>query len=140
MENKKESYLEYCQQHAIDNLFDCFNDGDTVYGCDLASNLTMGINVDGSATCSRHEALEYIREWRYEAGEVYEYLKSNLDMTINPFENSEKFHVLMIIFGVENLIAQCSTINNKWDDEIKMTATMKKKIKSELLELTSIAF
>lgn len=136
-----ESYIEYCKAHIIDHLENMKGWDNEEYGADLGSKLTEGINIDGSATCSTYEAKEYIKAWYDEAGEVYEYQKDNYGEVLhNPFEEPEAFHVCMVIEGVNNILAQCKTVEAHWNDQIKLTNTMINRIIKEVKTVESIKF
>jgi len=125
---KRLSYSDYCKNFIIDHLENF--EGNKVYSCDLGSELTQGINVNGSATYSTYEAKEYLREWWDEAGEYWEYEKDNFGENIhNPFDAPEAYMACMIIEGVRSILAQVELIDKKWNDEITLT---KKNIKTIL--------
>lgn len=135
------TYIEYCKDHAIDELENLKDWGKMIYACDLGYELTDEINVNGSATFNRAAAREYIREWWDEAAEVYEYQKDNYGHVLhNPFENPEAFHVCMIIEGVDRLCANCPTIENAWNDEIELTDEVIDQIIAEIKAQTVIEF
>ena len=143
MENKevKKDYVTYCKDFAIDGLNEMKGYENSEYACDLGNKITESINVDGSAAYSTYEAKEYIKEWYDEAGEVYEYQKENYGAVCqNPFENPEGFHVCMIIEGVNNIMNQCETITENWNDEIELTDEVIEKLIKEIEEVTAIEF
>lgn len=119
METRK-SYAEYCKDFIKDNIENII--GTDQYGCDLGSELTMGINVDGTATYSRTEAKEYIREWWDDCANFSEWEQFNFGTRSNPFENSEVFHCKMVIEGVNRLLGNCSVVESNWDDNHTWTA------------------
>lgn len=126
-------YEEYVKDFIKDELQN--NSGRTVYGCDLGYAITEGINVDGSATYSTEKAKQYIKHWWDEAAEVYEYQKENYGECLqNPFEEPEKFHVCMIIEGVNSLFGQCDTVEKFWNDEFELTQEVINKIIEEVDE------
>lgn len=133
-----QSFEEYCKDFINDKLEEYI--GITVYGADLGFTLTEGINSDGTATYSKQKAMEYIKEWFDEAGEVYQYQVDNYGKACqNPFENPEAWMVCMIIEGVNNLLGQCETVENFWNDEKEITEELMENIKSEVQDL-SICF
>lgn len=114
------SYSDYCKEFIKDRLQDF--EGSTHYACDLASELTYAINVDGSATYSTYKAKEYLREWWDDCADYFQYEKDNFGEALyNPFERPEAFHVCMIIQGVSSLLSQCSIIDESWNDNIEIT-------------------
>jgi len=127
------SYTDYCKQHINDEI-DNF-EGQDVYMCDLGSELTQAINVDGSATYSTYKAKEYLKFWWDEAADYFQYEKDNFGQNLhNPFENPEAYHVCMIIEGVRSLLSQCKTVDKHWNDQIYLTSKVIKKILKEVKE------
>ena len=114
---RKKNYVAYCKAHAVQELENMKGYDREVYGCDLGYALTEEINVNGSATFSTHLAKEYIKFWWDEASDVYDYQKSNYgEVSHNPFDEPEAFHVCMIIEGVNALCSNCPTIEQFWND------------------------
>jgi len=137
----RKNYLTYCKGHAIDNLRDMQGWDISEYGCDLGMKLTESINVDGSATYNTYEAQEYIKEWFNEAAEVYEYEKSNYGEVLhNPFERPEAFMVCMIIYGIENMLSQCPTVNRFWNQKRLLSKTLINRIIKDIESISSINF
>lgn len=104
----------------------------TFYACDLASSLTEYINCDGTIEYSTHKTIEKIREYWYEYSSVFEYARDNWDLTINPFENPEKFDVIAYIVIAEELLGRCNYINGKWNEKITLTKSVIKKINRQI--------
>ena len=135
----KTDYLTYCKNHAVTELRGMKGWNEDVYGCDLANRLTEAINIDGSATYSRYEAQQYLKEWWNDAAEVYEYQMSNFGEVLhNPFEQPEAFHVCMVIHGVESILAQCPSVDNFWNDEKVLTKSFINKIIREIKNVEEI--
>lgn len=138
MENR-ESYVEYVKDFILENLPNY--EGQTVYGCDLGYTITEGINADGSATNSKSEAMEYIKEWFDEAAEVYNYQVENYGQACqNPFENPEAWMVCMIIEGVNAILGQCDAVEEFWNDETELTEEIIQKITEYVQEVEEIEF
>jgi len=136
-----EDYLTYCKDYTIDGLMDKLGYIEQVYMCDLANDLTMSINIGGSATYSSYKAQQYLKKWWNEASKVYMYQKDNFgDVLHNPFENPEAFHVCMIIHGVENILSQCPTIARYYNEQRALTDALIDKIIQEIKEVTEISF
>ena len=115
-----ENFDVYCKDFIKNHIEDHL--GRTVYACDFASDITMGINVDGSATYSTYKAKEYLKTWWDEAADYFQYEKDNFgENHHNPFENPEAYMVCMIITGVGCLMAQVKEINEAWNDHIEVT-------------------
>lgn len=128
------SYSDYCKDF-ITNRLDDF-EGSTHYVCDFASEITMSINVDGTATYSTSKAKEYLREWWDDCADYFQYEKDNFGEVLhNPFECLEAFHVCMIIQGVSSLLSQCSIIDEHWNDEIEITQEVIDSILKEIENL-----
>lgn len=122
-----ENYSEYCKNFIIDNVE--YQKGNTVYMSDLGSELTMGINIDSSATCSAIEATRYLKEWWDEAGEYYEHEGKSFGFhKWNPFLNPEAFHCCMIIEGVDNLLFQVPIVSKRWNERVEIDDTLINKI------------
>lgn len=118
-----ESYSEYCKNFIIDHVED--QKGNTMYMSDLGPELTMGINVDGSATYSTFKAIEYLKEWWDEAGEYYEYEEKCFCFhKWNPFLNPEAFHCCMVIEGVNNLLSQVPIVSKRWNERVEIDDTL----------------
>lgn len=126
-----ESFDVYCKDFIKDNL-DGFI-GSTIYACELANEITMGINVDGSATYSTYKAKEYLKAWWDEAADYFQYEKDNFGENYhNPFENPEAYMVCMVIQGVEGLMAQVKEIYEAQDDQIEITQELCDSIVAQL--------
>lgn len=119
----KEDYSEYCKSFIINHLED--QKGKNMYMSDLGSELTMGMNVDGSATCSALKAKEYLIEWWEEAGEYYEHEGKSFGFhKWNPFLDPEAFHCCMIIEGVDNLLFQVPIVSKRWNERVEIDDTL----------------
>lgn len=134
-----ESFVEYCKNHILNNI-EGF-EGYPSYGSDFCYEVTQEINANGTATYSRDEAKEYLKEWWNEAADYYEYHKSNFgDAPTNPFENPEAYMVCMIIAGCSFILSQCKTIDNKWNNQFTLTKKIISQIKKEVKEIDKISF
>jgi len=122
-----ETYLDYCKNFIIDNIENL--EGQQIYACDLGFEITSAINANGSATFSAYKAKEYLKEWWDEVADYWEYEEDNFDEhRLNPFSDPEAYQVCMIIEGVRNLIGQVPIIEKKWDECIKITPALIKKV------------
>lgn len=115
------TYTDYCKDFIIDNIEEFI--GGNYYVNELGNMLTMGINADCSATYNRNEAIEYLKNWWQEVGDFMEYYKNYIgNLEVSPFLEAEKFHVIMIIHGIDNLLSQCDVIQELWEnDETELT-------------------
>ena len=129
-----ESFDVYCKDFIKSHIEDHL--GRIVYTCDFASEITMGINVDGSATYSTHEAKEYLKTWWDEAADYFQYEKDNFGENLhNPFENPEAYMVCMVITGVDHLMAQVKEISEARNDHIEVTQELCDSICKQLDDL-----
>ncbi len=118
-----EDYSEYCKNFIVDHIED--QKGNSVYMSDLGLELTMGINVDNTATYSTLKAKEYLKEWWDEAAEYYKYEENCFGFhRWNPFLNPEAFHCCMVIEGVNSLISQVPIVNKKWNERVEIDDTL----------------
>jgi len=130
-EEKLLSYDEYVKQFILNDLEDCtgtkFEDARA-----LADRITEGINADGTATYWRQEAIDYIKEWWYEAGEfIEEYeLEFGEKPQHNPFSEPELFHALMVIIGCEKMLGNLECLKER--ENFTLTKTLVNKITAEL--------
>lgn len=53
----------------------------------------------------------------------------------NPFDNPEKFMVLVILESASYILGKCKTVEDNWNNEIVLTKENIKKIEKELKEL-----
>lgn len=124
------NFKEWLYEKIDTALFDYM--GTSVYGSELAYKLFEGENVDGSVTYNTYEAKEFIKEYWDDAGEIAEYLKENLGMTVNPFDEPEKFHVCMLLEGASEILAESGFVNEHWNDEMEIDMYSIECIKSDL--------
>lgn len=131
-------YTEYCKDYIEDRLEEM--EGMSSYGCDLASEICQGILADGSATYSRQKAWDYLDEWRGEAGEFYDHYASEIGTPPNPFDDTEAFHVAMILEGCQAILSQCDIVDEIWNDKILLDETTIKEIISQVECASEIEF
>ena len=130
-----ETFIDYCKNYVLDNIDEY--EGQEVYLCDLGFTLTDGPNCDGTLTFNREKAMDYLREWWWDAADYFEYEKFNFGTTQNPFENPEAYMVCMVIEGVRTLIDRAITalgLDDQWNDEVELTADLIEKIKGAVEE------
>lgn len=135
LENNK--IKEYVIDQLIDKLYD-YEDVES-YGCDLAYTLYEGENADGSITYSTYEAKQWISKYFDDLDEIVEELNfqfgKDFMANYNPFENPERFMVVIVIEVASYLLGQCKTIEKNWNNEFKLIKSKINKIKKELEEL-----
>lgn len=126
-----ESFDVFCKDFIKGHIEDHL--GRIVYASEFASEITMGINVDGSVTYSTYKAKEYLKAWWDETADYYEYSKRNFGKVLhNPFENPEAYMVCMVIAGVDCLMAQVKEIYDAWNDQIEVTQELCNSIVAQL--------
>ena len=106
--------------------------GSSIYGCDLAYTLLEQYNVDGSYTYNTKKSVELIKEYWDDMGEVYEYVVNNLEVHCNPFEEPEKFLVIMLLEEANALLTQCEIVDKYWNNTIELNDENIKTIIEEL--------
>lgn len=109
---------DFCKQHINDRLNDY--EGCEFEAADLAFELTLDENNNGVVFSSTDKAKRFIKTNFDAAAMTFDYYKSELDMTINPFADADVFSFYMLHFGVNQLINQCNFIQEHWDDEIEL--------------------
>lgn len=97
----KNSFTEDIFEHIKERLENYENH--EWYSCDLVSELTMYENMNGAWIIGTWQAAEYIQNNWSEASDTFEYMRDNLSMTPNPFENPEQYTFYMLMYGVETL-------------------------------------
>jgi|GEM_PF-3934843 len=117
-----------------DEISDALDDykGVFVYGCDLAYKLFEGPNANGSVTCSYYDSKEFIRKYWDDSVEIFEEWKFNTGENLNPFEDPEHFHLLMLLEGSNDILSQSSFVNEHWDKEFEITDATIVMIKDDL--------
>ena len=113
--------------------------GKTVYLCDLGMELSESENANGSWYCSRYRAVEDIKSNFDTCKSFVDWYNSNVGGLLNPFDDVEKFHCIMMIFAVEN--AYSSALNNTeysdlWNEEVEITEEFVKEIETALNDIT----
>ena len=131
-------YTEYCKDYIKDRLEEM--EGMSSYGCDLAGEICQGILADGSATYSRQKAWDYLDEWRGEAGEFYDHYTREIGTPPNPFDDTEAFHVAMILEGCQAILSQCDIVDEIWNDKILLDGITIKEIISQVECASEIEF
>lgn len=118
-------------------IIDRLNDyaGGTHYSCDLAQTLFEGENVNGSVLYSTYQTKEFIKANFDLFGDLVEYVKDNMDYTLNPFQEPEKAHVWLLLEASRAILSKLPTIDKNWNNQIELTPKMIKKLTKELNEL-----
>ena len=108
------NYKEYCVDYIIENIGEHIG-SDFYDSYELAHTITEGDNINGSFTYSTYKAKQYIKHWFDDIGDFldeYEFIYGD-NLSINPFTESEKFHALMVIVLVENIIGNLKYLSNE---------------------------
>ena len=121
----------------IETIISRLNDykGTNVYMCDLASVLFESENVNGSVLYNTFQTKEFIKENFDLFGALVEYVKDNMDYTLNPFSEPEKAHVWLLLEASRSIISKLPTICEFWNDEKELTPNLIKQLTKELKEL-----
>jgi hypothetical protein len=133
---KLQNYKEYCVDYIIDNIQEHI-DSDFYDSYELAHAITESDNISGSFTYSTYKAREYIKHWFNDIGDFLEqyelFYGDKLDT--NPFTESEKFHAIMVIVLVENIIGNLECIpNDRFTLTKQLADTIVEEIENLMLE------
>ena len=109
--------------------------GNSTYGAELDFYLLQQYNVDGSYTYSTYEAKKWVQEHFDELGEIVEEMTEEGLAPCNVFDNPECFMVQIMLYVAGQLLGQCDTVNEFWNEEQELTEEIIAKIKAELNEI-----
>ena len=107
----------------------------TNYMCDLSSILFESENVNGSVLFNTYQTKKFIKENFDLFGDLVEYVKDNMDYTLNPFQEPEKAHVWLLLEASQSILSKLPTIDKFWNDEKELTPKLIKQLTKELKEL-----
>ena len=118
----------------IETIISRLNDykGTTNYMCDLYSILFEYENIDGSVLYSTYQTKEFIKENFDLFGDLVEYVRDNMDYTLNPFSEPEKAHVILLLEASQSILSKLPTIDKFWNDEKELTPKLIKQLTKEL--------
>ena len=121
--NKTAQSVDFIQD-LKNTIKDRLNDyaGGSYYGCDLAYTLFEGENANGSVFCNTYETKQFIKANFDLFGALVDYVKQHMDMSLKPFNEPEKAHVILLLEASQSLLAKCKLVDTKWNDEIELTA------------------
>lgn len=122
---------DWLKEEVIEKLEELKGEGYSCYPSDLSFRLFETANVDGSYTYSRHDAMDWIKEYFDDLGEVYEEIQEELGEVKNPFENPEVFQVQVILFKAGDILYESETFSNL-EDETEFTDRLLDTIIAEL--------
>lgn len=117
----EDNILDYAIDYIMDNLPDY--EGNNVCGAELADLLMQGPRADGSLTYSTAEAIEWVKQYFDDLGDVVEELKYSVgaDYIPNVFINPELFMVICIEEVVSRVLSKCEYIDTNWDNDFELT-------------------
>lgn len=107
------------------------------YGCEMAYNLLEEYNIDGVYFYNNYDAMNFISECFGDFGEIVEEITFQLgaECIPNVFAEPDRFCVVCFLEVASYILSQCKTIDNMWNDEIKLTEEVIKTIENELSEV-----
>lgn len=127
---------KYIINNLIDKLKELKDEERKVYICDLDYELWESERLDGTITYNTYTAREWIKQYFEDIGEVWEEIQFNYDkdflQEFNPFDNSEKFMLLIVCEASGYLLSKCEFIADNWDEEITLSNNIINKIIRQL--------
>jgi uncharacterized protein YjbI with pentapeptide repeats len=109
--------------------------GCSYYGCDLAYTLFEGENANGSVLCNTYQTTEFIKDNFDLFGQLVNYCNDSMDTLLNPFNDPEKAHVILLLESANSLLSQLPTIDENWNNKIKLTDAMIEQLTTEINNL-----
>ena len=104
----------------------------THYICELSLILFERENKNGSVLYNTYRTKEFIKENFDLFGYLIEYVKDNMDYTLNPFSEPEKAHVWLLLEASRSILSKLPTIDKFWNDEKELTPNLIKQLTKEL--------
>ncbi|MBQ3295513.1 MAG: hypothetical protein IJH00_03410 [Erysipelotrichaceae bacterium] len=123
------SFDEVIRDYISDKL-DEF-EGNTYYASDLASEITMEDNTNGTMFAYTQDARDFINDHPNQAAETYEYYRE-IGMDINPFQDPDTYSFYMGYYGVDQMLNRSEYITRHWDEQITLTPDVIEQIKQDL--------
>ena len=90
---------------------------------DLAFELFDNENATGSYDCSSYRAIQWIKEYFDELGEVVEDMGNEWGSVANPFDEPESLQVQIVLFLANRLMWESSTLQEADGAETEITLT-----------------
>lgn len=109
--------------------------GNSYYACDLAYTLFEGENVNGSVFCNTYKTKQFIAANFDLFGQLVEHCMNNMDMTLNPFSEPEKAHVILLLEASQAILSKLPLIDKKWNEKIELTTRTIKTLCKQLDDL-----
>lgn len=91
------------------------------YVSDLAFTLFEAENIDGSMTCSRWKAEQWIAEHFHDLADVVEDMAADWGITPNPFSNPEVFMIQVVLYLAESLVYESDYLLRERDETDAIT-------------------
>ena len=93
----------------------------------------LGFNLlHGSYIYNAYESKQWVQEHFDELGEIVKEMTEEGFPPCNVFENPEVFQLQIMLFVAGDILSQCDTVSEFWDDEIVLEMDIIDKIKEEL--------
>lgn len=118
----------------LEDQLDEYEDS-TIYGGDLAYTLLEPYNIDGTYTYDTYAAMGWVTLHFEEISDIIIEMKKTGFCPVDVFDNPEAFQVQIMLFVAGDLLGQCDTVNEFWNDEIILEKNIIDKIKDELENL-----
>lgn len=127
----------YFTTDLINTIIDKLNDyqGTNSYMCDLSGKLFEGENANGSVLFNTYQTKEFIKANFDLFGDLVEYCKDNMDIVLNPFQEPEKAHVILLLEASQSILSKLPTVDKFWSDEKELTPKLIKQLTKELKAL-----
>lgn len=130
-------FINYCKDFIRNNIE--LYIGTEHYGSDFSIGLCENINANGTVTNNTRKSIELMKEWWDECAVFVDYAREELCTDVNPFKNPDSFITMMVINGVEDILAQTEFISQEvWDDEFVLTEEIANRIVEEMDEVTEL--
>jgi len=107
-------------------------EGVNSYGCNLAYTLFEGENANGSVFCNTYKTKEFIKENFDLFGDLLEDWSANTGEQLDPFNEPEKCHVILLLESASHLLGECKTIEKTWNNSVTLTPAFIKKVAKEV--------
>lgn len=126
--------METIKDFMVDVLKDKLNEyeGTSSCGGELDFYLLEEYNVSGTYTYNTYESKQWVHEHFFELSEIIKEMIEEGLTPCNVFENPEVFQVQIMLFVAGDLLSQCDTVNDFWDEKQELTKEIIAKIKEEL--------
>ena len=121
----------------IETIISRLNDykGTTHYICELSSILFESENIDRTVLYNTYLTKEFIKENFDLFGQLVEYAKDNIGITLNPFKEPEKAHVWLLLEASQSILSKLPTIDKFWNEEKELTPKLIQQLTKELKAL-----